>query len=341
MLDRTELALTAGAIESVQLPSGCIPHFPGGAADPWNHVEAAMGLDVAGRHDAAARAYGWLLRTQRADGAWGSAYLDESVTDVTLDANFVAYLAAGVWHHYLATGEESFLVSSWNAIERAISFVLGLQAPSGAVLWARDRDYEPWPGALVTSSSCIYLSLRCAVAVAETLGEERPDWELALASIGDAVANLPHAFEPKDRFSMDWYYPVLAGIIADATAGERMRSGWASFVEDGLGTRCVSDRPWITTGETAELILALDLIGWDDEARAMFGWLQRLRADDGAYWMGATFPDGTVWPQQKPTWASGSVLLAADALERDSATSGLFRGETFPDALATRLGDPL
>ena len=341
MLDSREMGMTADAIESVQLPSGCIPHFTGAMADPWNHVEAAMGLDVAGRHDAAARAYSWLIHTQRADGAWGSAYVDDSVTDQTLDANFVAYLATGVWHHYLATGEESFLVTAWNAIERAISFVLGLQAPSGAVLWARDRDYEPWPGALVTSSSCIYLSLRCAVAVAETLGEERPDWELALASIGDAVANRPHAFEPKDRFSMDWYYPVLAGIVTGTDACERIDSEWTTFVEPSLGTLCVSDRPWVTSGETAELILALDVLGRHDDARTMFEWLQHLRADDGAYWIGATFPDGTVWPQQKPTWASGSVLIAADALEGNSTTSGLFRGETFPDALTTRLGDPL
>lgn len=341
VLDRRALSSTAAAIESVQLPSGCIPHFPGGIADPWDHIEAAMGLDVAGRHDAAARAYGWLLRTQRADGAWAVAYMDETVVDVTLDANFTAYLATGVWHHYLATGEESFLVASWNAIERATSFVLGLQAPSGAVLWARDRDYQPWPGALVTSSSCIYLSLRCAVAVAETLGEERPDWELALASLADAVANRPHSFEPKDRFSMDWYYPVLAGIVSGSEADDRLRAQWSRFVEADLGARCVSDRPWVTSGETAELILALDVVGWDAEAREMFEWLQHLRADDGAYWLGATFPDGTVWPQQKPTWASGAVLLATDALACDSATSGLFRGETFPDALETRLGDPL
>ncbi|HLY82468.1 MAG TPA: hypothetical protein VKQ71_05755, partial [Acidimicrobiales bacterium] len=44
-----EVAATADWIASVQLPSGMIPWFPGGHADPWNHVEAAMALGLAGR----------------------------------------------------------------------------------------------------------------------------------------------------------------------------------------------------------------------------------------------------------------------------------------------------
>jgi hypothetical protein len=341
VLTSAELDATAAAIASVQLPSGCIPHSPGEIADPWNHTEAAMGLDVRGFHEEAARAYDWLVGIQRPDGAWAAAYDDVLVVDPTLDANFTAYFAAGAWHHYVATGEPGFLEQTWSAVERAMGFILELQAPSGAILWARDRDYKAWPGGLITSSSCIYLSLRCAVAIAETLGEERPDWELAFDSIADAVVNKPHAFVPKDLFSMDWYYPVLAGIVTGSAADDRLRYEWDTFVEPGLGARCVADKPWITSGETAELILALDVVGWSDEAALMFEWLQHLRADDGAYWIGATFPDGTVWPRQKPTWASGAVLLAADALARDSKTSGLFRGETFPAGLDAPVTDAL
>ena len=332
---------TAATIAGVQLPDGCIPHIHGSIADPWNHVEAAMALDVMGRHNAAADAYTWLVARQRTDGAWGAAYKDDAVTDATLDANFVAYFAAGAWHHYVTTSDERFLEMTWPAVERAMGFVLGLQAATGAILWARDAGYRPWPGALLTSSSCIHLSLRCAVAVAATVGEERPDWELALASLADAVANRPEAFEAKDSFSMDWYYPVLAGVVTGEAAHERLREGWSHFVEPGLGARCVAERRWITSGETAELILALDAAGWDEAATSMLDWVQHLRADDGAYWMGATFPDGTVWPQDKPTWASGAVILAADALSGSSPASGFFRGDTFPDIVGSALPDPL
>lgn len=338
---------TAAAIASVQLPDGAIPHWPDGIVDPWNHIEAAMGLDVAGWHAAAGRAYMWLIENQRPDGAWHSGYRDGQMIEPTLDANFVAYIAVGLWHHFLATGDAEILERTWSAVDRAIEFVLRLQEPEGAILWARDEQYRAWPRPLLTSTSCIYLSLRCAIAIAETVGDERPDWELAAQSVRAGVLEHPERFEPKDRFSMDWYYPVLAGLLSGSDAETRLRSRWEEFVVDEWGVRCVSDRPWITSGETSEFILTLDVLGLKDEALTMFDSLQHLRDEDGGYWMGANFPTIDVWPKQKPTWASGSVLLAHDALARGSATSGIFRGETFSgwtgegDELTTRLPDPL
>src|SRR5687767_4452033 len=118
---------TAEYIASQQLASGCIPHFEGAVADPWNHVEAAMGLDAAGHHAEARRAYEWLLSVQLPDGSWAAAYRDDDVTDRTLDANFTAYAAAGIWHHHVATGDVDFLERSWHAVDRAVECVLTLQ----------------------------------------------------------------------------------------------------------------------------------------------------------------------------------------------------------------------
>ncbi len=325
---------TGAAIASVQRPDGSIPWYADGHADPWNHVEAAMGLDVAGLHREAERAYRWLSETQRPDGAWAISYRDGQILDHTLDANFCAYIAAGLWHHLTITGDDSLADAIWPVVERAIDFTLGLQRTDGAIQWARDEHYREWPGALLTSSSCIHLSLRCAVALAETVGEERPDWELSLASLGERVATCS-GFEPKDRFSMDWYYPVLGGALAGEGAHRRIDSRWDEFVIEGRGCRCVNDQPWVTTGETAELILVLDLLDRREAALSMFEGLQHLRDDDGHYWTGATHPHNIVWPREKPTWGSGSVLLAADALFDLTPASGFFRGECFPDLQET------
>ena len=70
---------TVEFILAAQLPDGCIPWFPAGHADPWDHVEAAMGLSVAGEHAAAARAYEWLRDIQLPDGSWWVAYKDGQV----------------------------------------------------------------------------------------------------------------------------------------------------------------------------------------------------------------------------------------------------------------------
>ncbi|MEA2447703.1 MAG: hypothetical protein QOK47_1340, partial [Actinomycetota bacterium] len=99
---------TATAIAALQTEEGAIPHWPGHHADPWNHVEAVMALSVAGLNSEARLGYRWLSSIQRSDGAWAAAYMGDVITDPTLDANFCAYIATGVWHHYLASGDEPF-----------------------------------------------------------------------------------------------------------------------------------------------------------------------------------------------------------------------------------------
>ena len=322
--DPLDLDPTVRWIHSVQAADGSIPWYPGGHVDPWNHVEAAMALDARGFHADAERAYRWLAVTQRSDGAWPAAVKTARVEDATLDANFVAYCAAGVWHHWLATRDEAFVAKLWPTVERAIDFVLDLQSPEGTIYWARDADHRPWPAALLTSCSCIYLSLRCAVCLAELLQLSRPDWELRLAALGDAISGGPALFEPKDRFSMDWYYPVLSGAVRGEAAADRLSEEWDRFVVAGLGARCVSDRPWVTTAETCELAIALAALGRRRDALLLLDWVQHLRAEDGAYWTGATFPDGTRWPVEQTTWSAAAVVLAADTLDGTSATSAFF-----------------
>src|SRR5487761_1449543 len=110
---------TADTIAALQLPSGQIPWFEGGHADPWNHVEAAMALALADRILEAERAFDWLARTQHADGSWFNYYVGDDIEDARLDTNVVAYVATGVWHHYLHTRDAGFLAQMWPVVERA------------------------------------------------------------------------------------------------------------------------------------------------------------------------------------------------------------------------------
>ena len=80
-----ELRLTAEHLASLQVDTGMIPWFPGGHCDPWNHVESAMALDIAGLHTQAEQAYEWLHDTQRPDGSWHAYYAaDGSIEDLSL-----------------------------------------------------------------------------------------------------------------------------------------------------------------------------------------------------------------------------------------------------------------
>ena len=329
-LSAAELERTIEAIARVQLADGCIPWFETGHADPWNMTEAAMALDVGGLGRAAEAAYRWLANEQRNDGAWALSYRYGTVDASTLDANFSTYFCAGVWHHFLCTRDRAFVEQMWPHVERSVGFALALQTPGGAIAWARADDYAPWSKGLLTSSSCIYLSLRCALATARELGETKLDWELALTELATAIATRPNEFEDKDGFSMDWYYPILGGALRGKAAMERLAESWQTFVMNGRGVRCVSEKPWITSGETAEFVMSLAALGLDDVAKEFFTWLQSLRAGSHLYWTGATHPGDVAWPREQTTWSAGSVVLAADTLVGISEGRTLFTGESLP-----------
>lgn len=325
VLSADQLRATVDTIAEVQLASGMIPWFPGGHADPWNHVEAVMALNLGGRREEAERGFDWLVGTQLLDGSWHQYYLADGIEDAKFDANVCAYVAAGVWHHYLSTRDSGFLETMWPVVERAIDFVLELQTPRGEILWARHPDGTPWPFALLTGSSSICHSLRCAIAIAEHLGQERPDWELSGANLAHVIANVPEAFAPKERWAMDWYYPVIAGVIELADAQARLRSQWDTFVMEGKGVRCVSDRPWVTAAETCECALSHLAAGMEDEALKLFTWAQRLRDEDGSYFTGITYPEERNFPGwERSTYTAAAIVLAADALSGTGPASHLF-----------------
>ena len=320
-----DMRRTAEAIAEWQLPNGMIPWFPGGHADPWNHVEAAMALQLAGMRAEAERAFDWLVAMQRPDGAWHQYYLEDRVEQDKLDANVCAYVATGVWHHVLLHDDDGFAEALWPVVERAVDFVLDLQTTRGEILWARHADGTPWSFALLTGSSSICHSLRCAIALAELLGHERPDWELSAARLARVIADAPEAFAPKHRWAMDWYYPVLGGVVRGDAGRRRLEERRDTFVIEGRGVRCVSDRPWVTVAETCECALAHLAVGERAIAEDLFEWAQQFRHADGRYWTGTVFPQEARFPTgERSTYTAASVILAADALAGASPASALF-----------------
>jgi hypothetical protein len=325
-LGRPDLQQTADAIAEWQLPSGMIPWFPGGHADPWNHVEAAMALTLAGHDAAAERAFEWLARLQRPDGAWHQYYLADRVEQDKLDANVCAFPATGVWHRWLCTHDLGFVEAMWPVVEKAIDFVLDLQTQRGEIIWARHADGTPWSFALLTGSSSMCHSLRCAIALAELLGHERPDWELSTARLAHVIRHHEtEAFAPKHRWAMDWYYPVLTGVVTGEEGRDRLEARHDAFVMDRRGVRCVADRPWITVAETCEYAMANLVLGNRDRAETLFSWTEQFRTDDGRYWTGTVYPDQGRFPaDERSTYTAAAVVLAGDALSGASPASGLF-----------------
>ncbi len=323
ILTAEQVLATGLSIAAVQQSDGSIG-WPDGHVDAWNHVECVMALSACGLRQAARRGYEWLRAAQRPDGSWPLRCEGGTVTDEAAESNHAAYPAVGVWHELQVSHDEAFGNLMWPVVRGGINFALSLQQPRGEIVWQRDAHGAPASYALLTGCSSMHSALRCAIALAEYVGEPQPDWELAAGQLGHAVACHPEAFADKSRFSMDWYYPVLGGPLRGAAARGRLAAGWDTFVVPGLGIRCVSDQPWVTGAETCELALALDAIGDRSRALELFAEVQHLRSADGGYWTGWQFANRAHFPNEQSSWTSAAVVLAADALSETTGGSRIF-----------------
>ncbi len=336
MTRREQIRRTADYIAGVQCQDGAIPWFEGGIVDPWDHVEAAMGLSVGGYVIEAATAYDWLAAHQTDAGYWLAAYQDNRIADGTrAETNFVAYVATGVWHHYLITGDLEFLERLWPTVTAALDFVAGLQSPHGEIYWALDTRFGINKDALVTGCCSIYRSFECGIRIADALDLPSAQWVRARERLGHALREQPERFDrtwaSKSRYSMDWFYPILGGLVSGRDARARLTARWQEFVEPELGCRCVADQPWVTIAESCELTMACLGAGEVERARRLFASLARFQVEDGSWWTGYAFADEVMWPDERPTWTAGAVLLALDALEQITPASSLFtRAQPLP-----------
>lgn len=326
VLSADEVVRTAESIAALQLDNGMIPWNEGGHCDPWNHVETAIALDIAGLHDHAERAYDWLRDTQHADGWWFNYYeSDGSVKDPKLDTNVCAYVAAGVWHHWLCTWDRGFVDTMWPTVERVIDWVLSLRRHDGTIRWAREEHSMPWDYALLTGSSSIWHSLECAVNLAELVRDPHPEWAAAAARLRHVICTRPDAFEPKARWAMDWYYPVLTNAMEADQARDRLASGWGTFAMEGRGIRCVSDEPWVTAAETAECAIAHAAVGDVETAKSLLYCTRAHRNDDGSYDTGIVYPTFERYPAgERTAYTGAAVIMAADAICGGTPAARLF-----------------
>jgi hypothetical protein len=324
ILTADQLRATGASIAADQQRSGAIG-WPDGHVDAWNHVECAMALTTCGLLEPARRAYAWLARHQRPDGSWPICAADGTPTENYTEANHAAYAAVGVWHDLLVTGDEDFAAQMWPVVRGAIEFAIGLQTARGEIIWRRMADGSPDDYALLTGNASMYQSLRCGAALAERVGDPQPDWELAAALLGHAVACHSDVFADKSRFSMDWYYPVLGGPVRGEAAGRLLKVGWDTYLVPGLGVRCVSDEPWVTGAETCELAIALDAIGNRELGLELFEQIQFLRDGSGAYWTGWQFVNRKHFPYEKSAYTAAAVVLAADTLTDTTGAARIFR----------------
>lgn len=342
-------------IERLQRADGTVSWVPGGIWDPWNHGESVMALAIAGRREACLRGLDALIDRQDADGGWtgdlgASVPLDADnrrlVTnspETARDTNFSGYVAVTILRSLLALNALDRLDRYFPAVERAVAFVLAHQGPQGDIVWRAAEPGEDLADidSLRAGNASLYKSLECAILMGRVMRRDTTEWAAARRQLGACLRENDARFDrqgtDRRRYAMDWYYPVLAGVLAPEAAKARLYARWNEFVKPGLGCRCVADEPWVTAAETAELALACLAAGKADQARTLLRDLNPLACEDGGYWMGWQFAENVVWPYEKPSWTAGALILAADALDGLTGGSALLIRNTVPEIDSRRI----
>jgi hypothetical protein len=287
----------------------------GSGADPWNHVEATIGLDVAGRHDLALLAYRWLVTEQTKDGSWLAAYdSDGLATADYVDTNAVGYVASGVLAHLMATGDDRGCDELFPMVEAALDYVADHERGTGEVPWSVNSDGKESPLRLLAGSSSLVSSFRHGAELASRLGHDGARWRAASDRIARQIAGNEEGFADKSEFAMDWYYPVLSGALNGEGARRRLTAGESAFVTPD-GVLCRSDRRWVTSAETAEAAIAYVRAGDPEMGKTLLATLADKQLAYGGYLTGLVYPERSEFPKGESTsYSDAAVLIAADVV---------------------------
>ena len=317
----------AKSIKKIQLKSGAIPSNKDNSHDPWDHIESIMGLNFLQDKESADLAFDWLKNNQNADGSWYSKYLDEKPIELNKPTHYSPYISVAALHHYKIFSDKKKLSELWKTISLALDFSINLQNPNGTIPWSVDKNNKIEEDFLITGSSSILKSIECAIKISRILEEgDNNSWIRAYKSLAMAIKNPKGLFDvtmDRSRFSMDWYYPIISGALSSEEKDFYIKKILKDFYVDGLGIKCVIEEPWVTVAETSEFIITLVISNRLEEARKIFFEVMNITDENDVPYMGWQYEQNIFWPEEKPSWTSAALILAADSIYNFSSGSDI------------------
>lgn len=186
----------------------------------------AMSLDAAGFTDEALKYWNWLAARQNADGSFHTCFNlwdNTNAQFVEPENDAIGFFLIGVYKHYLATGDKTFLNNIYNSMKKAASYITTNMnqttgfGPADKSIWEEGDESEYY-----TYTQAAYAQgLKCASILASTEGDN-----VLADNLNGAGSTIMTAINRDDTSSVKGLWNAAGGyydrcLNADGTANTK------------------------------------------------------------------------------------------------------------------------
>ena len=289
-------------IISNQSSSGAIFWDEKGKCDPWDHCECLIALAIYEEWEHFWRGVNWFFTNLNEDGLIYAEFQNEKPSKLHYESHHAPYIIMPLIQASLIDKEQNYKKILTNEqllkLENIFEALNDFKDEDGYFYWAKDSNgYSD--NSLITASMSIFLSM---VAKDKSFPKFNIDmWQEKFNRDG----------VDRSRFSMDFYYPFLAGIKNNKKEFIDLLD---KYYVKGLGVKCVSEEPWVTFAESSECVISALIHDNEDIAKDIFNDIQQFQNEDGIFPTGYQYDMEIFWPEENSTWTNAAVIIAAHAL---------------------------
>ena len=289
-------------IISNQSSSGAIFWDEKGKCDPWDHCECLIALAIYEEWEHFWRGVNWFFTNLNEDGLIYAEFQNEKPSKLHYESHHAPYIIMPLIQASLIDKEQNYKKILTNEqllkLENIFEVLDDFKDEDGYFYWAKDSNgYSD--NSLITASMSIFLSL-----VAKDKSFPKFNTEMWQEKFNrDGV--------DRSRFSMDFYYPFLAGIKNNK---KEILDLLDNYYVKGLGVKCVAEEPWVTIAESSECVISALIHDNENIAKQIFNDIQQFQNKDGIFPTGYQYDMEIFWPEENSTWTNAAVIIAAHAL---------------------------
>ena len=289
-------------IISNQSSSGAIFWDEKGKCDPWDHCECLIALAIYEEWEYFWKGVNWFFANLNKDGLIYAEFQNEKPSKLHYESHHAPYIIMPLIQASLIDQEQDYkkILTSEQLLklENIFEALNDFKDEDGYFYWAKDSNgYSD--NSLITASMSIFLSM---VAKDKSFPKFNIDmWQEKFNRDG----------VDRSRFSMDFYYPFLAGIKNNK---KEFLDLLDNYYVKGLGVKCVAEEPWVTIAESSECVISALIHDNENIAKQIFHDIQQFQNKDGIFPTGYQYKMEIFWPEEDSTWTNAAVIIAAHAL---------------------------